>query len=544
MPYVRYNRLRAHPPTILPADVLLKKGGQDMTNYREILRLNRLGINHAQIARSTGHSRQTVVSVLKKAEQKSVSYDDITNLSDKDLFKIFIESGPAKLGYKMPDYDYIHKEMAKSGVTLGLLWVEYCEECRKSGELPYQSTQFNKYYADHVMKTKATMHINRKPGDAMEVDWAGDTFSVINTDTGEAITAYVFVSALSYSGYAYVEAFFSMNMESWVSAHVNAYEYFGGVTRLLIPDNLKASVLSNTRAQTLLNKTYQGLAEHYGTAVLPARVAAPRDKPKVERSVGIIETWIMAALRNGQFFSLHELNMAIMEKLSEFNGKPFQKIEGSRQEKFLEEKPFLLPLPRHPFELAEWKVATVGRDYHVAYLSQYFSVPYKYIGKKVDLRITKNIIEIYYESLRICSHRRSDGFQGKYTTDEAHMPPNHQKYLEWNGGRFRKWAEKIGPSTLVVIEYFLSSVKVEEQSYKTCNALLHLSDKNGNERLEAACAKVLSFTIRPSFKAVQSVIKSGMDRPIKETSVEQNDPALQYGFLRGAKYYGGDDDAE
>jgi len=515
-----------------------------MTNYREILRLDSLGINHAQIARSTGHSRQTIVSVLKKADQKGISYCDVVALADRDLAQMFIDGGPAKLGYKMPDYEYIHKEMAKSGVTLGLLWVEYCEECRKSGELPYQSTQFNKYYADYAMNTKATMHINRKPGDAMEVDWAGDTLSVINQDTGELIDAYVFVSALAYSGYAYVEAFFSMKMENWVAAHVNAYEYFGGVARLLVPDNLKASVLSNTRIETLLNKTYQSLAEHYGSAVLPARILAPKDKPRVEGTVGIIETWIMAALRNGQFFSLSELNTEIKEKLREFNTRPFQKIEGSRQEKFVQEIPFLLPLPKHPFELAEWKVATVQRDYHVACRGQYYSVPYKYIGKKVDLRITKNVIEIYYESLRICSHRRSDGFQGKYNTDEEHMPVNHQKYLEWNGKRFKDWAEKIGPNTLTVVEYFLSGVKVEAQAYKTCNALLHLSDKNGSERLEAACAKVLSFTIRPSFKAVQSVLKSGMDMPENAPPSQKSDPALQYGFLRGAKYYGGDDDAE
>ena len=179
-----------------------------MTNIREILRLASLGINHAQIARSTGHSRQTVISVLKKAGQKSIRYSEASKLSDKDLARLFAEGGPARLGYKMPDYDYVHKEMAKSGVTLGLLWVEYCEECRKGGELPYQSTQFNKYYADYVMKTKATMHINRKPGDAMEVDWAGDTFLITDSSTGEMIAAYVFVSALSYSGYAYVEAFF------------------------------------------------------------------------------------------------------------------------------------------------------------------------------------------------------------------------------------------------------------------------------------------------------------------------------------------------
>jgi transposase len=513
-----------------------------MTAYREILRLASLGINHAQISRSTGHSRQTVVSTLKKAERNGIRYADIANLSDKDLTRLFTDS-TARINYKMPDYDYIHKELGKSGVTLGLLWMEYCEECRANGELPYQSTQFGKYYADYVKKTNATMHINRKPGEAMEVDWVGDTISVRNVNTGGDIVAYVFVAALSYSGYAYVEAFFSMDMECWIKAHVNAYEHFGGVTRLLVPDNLKAGVLKNTRSETLINKNYQNLAEHYGTVVLPARVKAPRDKPKAEGTVGIIETWIMAALRNGQFFSLPELNEAIKIKLDEFNNRPFQKLEGSRQTKFLEEKPFLLPLPRHPFELSTWKVATVQKDYHVACQNQYYSVPYEYIGKKVDLRITKNIIEVFYESLRICSHQRTDGFQGKYNTIEMHMPPAHQKYLEWNGDRFRRWAEKIGPATESVIEYFLGSVKVEQQSYKTCNALLHLSDKYTAERLELACGRVLCLTVRPSFKAVQTVLKSGMDKVSREEKPAE-DKAMQYGFLRGAAYYGGDDDAE
>jgi transposase len=513
-----------------------------MTNYREILRLDSLGINHSQISRSTGHSRQTVVSVLKKAEQKNISYHKAVKISDKELFRLFSENSPAHLAYKMPEYERIHKELARSGVTLGLLWVEYCEECRKSGELPYQSTQFNKYYADYIKKTNATMHINRKPGEAMEVDWAGDTVNLKNADTGEMIPANVFVAALSYSGYAYVEAFFSMDMENWVRGHVNAYEYFGGVARLLVPDNLKASVVKNTRTETLINKNYQSLAEHYGAVVLPARVRAPRDKSKVEGTVGIVETWIMAAIRNGQFFSLPELNEAIRLKLEEFNTRPFQKLEGSRQTKFMEEKSFLLPLPRYPFELSTWKVATVQKDYHVACQGQYYSVPHEYIGKKADIRITKNIIEIFYEGLRISSHQRTDGFQGKYNTKEEHMPPAHQKYLEWNGDRFRRWAKKIGSQTESVIEYFLSSVKVEQQSYKTCNALLHLADKYSPERLEAACSKVLSFTVRPSFKAVQSVLRSGMDKT-PEAGKPAEDKAMQYGFLRGAGYYvDGNDD--
>jgi transposase len=513
-----------------------------MTNYREILRLDSLGINHAQIARSTGHSRQTVLTVLKKAELKKIGYREATSLSNKELFHLFTGSGTAHLSYKMPDYEHVHKELARSGVTLGLLWVEYCEDCRQSGELPYQSTQFNKHYADYVRKTNATMHINRKPGEAMEVDWVGDTIGVKNPDTGEMMDAYVFVAVLSYSGFAYVEAFFTMEMENWVRGHVDAYRHFGGVARLLVPDNLKTGVTKNTRTETLINKNYQSLSEHYGSVVLPARVRAPRDKPKVEGTVRVVETWIMAALRNGQFFSLPELNEAISQKLAEFNARPFQKLEGSRQTKFLEEKPFLLPLPRHPFELSTWKVATVQKDYHVACQGQYYSVPHTYIGKKAELRITKDIVEIFYEGLRIASHERRDGFQGKYNTREEHMPPAHQKYLEWNGDRFRRWAEKIGASTTSVIEYFLGSVTIEQQSYKTCNALLHLADKHSQDRLETACAKVLSFTVRPSLKAVQSVLRAGMDRTPSHERSEDCGDALKHGFLRGAEYYGGNDE--
>ena len=209
-----------------------------MTNYREILRLDSLGMNHSQIALSVGCTRQTVISVLKKAKQKSLSYQMTRELSDRELVDAIRDGALARVPYRMPDYEQIHKELMRSGVTLSLLWVEYCEECRKSGELPYQSTQFNKYYADYARKTKATMHIERKPAESMEVDWCGSTMPIVNSETGEVQGAYVFVSALSYSGYSYVEAFWSMVKENWVQAHVNAFAYYGGVTRWITPDNL------------------------------------------------------------------------------------------------------------------------------------------------------------------------------------------------------------------------------------------------------------------------------------------------------------------
>jgi len=515
-----------------------------MTNYREILRLHNLRINHSKIAASVKCSRQTVISVLQKAKQKGIRFEDAKGMSDRELSNAINDGGVDRVQYRMPDYEHIHKELGKSGVTLTLLWVEYCEECRNQGQIPYQSTQFNKYYNDFVRQTGATMHIERKPGESMEVDWAGGVVPVMCTDTGEALEAYIFVSALSYSGYAYVEAFWSMQSEDWIRAHVNAYAYYNGVTRLLIPDNLKTGVDKNAKTETVINKTYQEMAEHYGTAVLPTRKKSPNDKPYAEGTVKGIKTWILAAIRNLTFFSLAELNEAIWEKLEEYNTKDFQKMEGSRRSKYLEEKDFLLPLPRTPYERAEWKVATVQRDYHVKCGHQYYSVPYVYIGKKVNVRSTRDIVEVFFENMRICSHQRSNAYRDKYITDEEHMPDNHRKHGQWSGDRFRAWAAKIGSNCSSCIEYFLTSVNVEEQSYKTCNALLHLSSKYSPERLEHACKRVLSFTPRPSYKAVASVLKSRQDDLEKAATeqVKRRDSVMEHGFIRGAEYYGGGED--
>ena len=459
-------------------------------------------------------------------------------MTNKELSEKLFPPGETKPTYKMPDYEYVHREMAKNGVTLSLLWVEYCDQCREAGEVPYKSTQFNKYYSDFVRSTKATMHINRKPGEIMEVDWAGQNAHIVNTDTGELIDVSVFVAALSYSGYAYVEGFLSQNQECWTTAHVNAYNFFGGVTRILTPDNLKTGITKHSRSEVTINKTYLELAEHYGTAVIPARVKSPKDKPTVEGSVGIISTWILAALRNQQFLSLQELNTAIRQKLIEFNNKPFQKKNGSRATLFEEERPFLLPLPSKPFELATWKVATVQFNYHVSVDSQNYSVPHEYIKQKVDIRFTKNIVEVFFGGNRITSHPRMYGRSGQYSTIEAHMPPDHQKYVAWNGDRFINWAEKVGENTAAVVRFFLSANKVEQQGYKSCMALLKLADKYSVNRLEAACAKTLTYTVRPSLKNVQAILKSGQDKLLDNKPEPETPPeASQYGFTRGADYY-------
>ena len=508
-----------------------------MTNYREILRLKKLGLNNSQIAQSLGCSRTTVIQVLNVAEEKGVSYPLPEDLSDRKLSELLFPSDRTKPEYKMPDYEYVHKELQKNGVTLNLLWLEYCEKCREEGELPYQLTQFKKHYRDYAVKTNATMHLNHKPGEIMQVDWAGDTATVIDTDTGEAIPAYIFVSSLPYSGYAYVEAFFSINQECWIAAQVNAFRYYGGVTRILQCDNLKTGVVSHGRNEVTLNKAYNEMAEHYGTAILPCRVRAPKDKAMVEGTVGVISNYILGALRNRQFLSLAELNEAIFERLETFNHKPFQKKDGSRASMFDEEKPFLLPLPRRPLEPSEWKIATVAPNYHISVDKQNYSVPYEYIKQNVDVRITRSTVEVFFGGKRICSHPRLYGRANQYSTVEAHMPPNHQQYVQWNGDRFRKWAAKIGVNTNTVIDALLSGYKVEQQGYKACMGILKLADKYSNERLENACKKALTFTPRPSLKNIQAILSSGQDQNTE--SAEERPSSSQYGFTRGAEYYEG-----
>jgi transposase len=336
-----------------------------MTNYKEILRLHyHLVINKTKIAESLGCSRTTVIAALSAADNAGITWEAVESLSNREVKQLLYPSDDSQPQYRMPDWEYVHKEMGRTGVTLSLLWVEYCEACRDSEEIPYQSTQFYKYYRDYTQKHRATMHINRKPGDTMEVDWAGDTTEIVDPVTGEIIKAYIFVAALSYSRYAYVEAFLTQKASAWIAGHNNAYRHFGGVTRIVVPDNLKASITLNSKEETIVNRTYQEMAEHYDTAVLPARPQRPKDKPGVEGEVSVVSTWIVAALRNQKFFSLSELNAAIKEKLLKYNEREFQKKEGSRLSMYKEEKPFLRPLPKQPFEPAAWKKAKLQENYH------------------------------------------------------------------------------------------------------------------------------------------------------------------------------------
>ena len=325
---------------------------------------------------------------------------------------------------------------------------------------------------------------------------------------------------------------------SWIAAHVHMYEYFGGVARILVPDNCRTAVDHNKGwNDQRINAVYQEMAEHYGTAIIPARVRAPKDKPNAEGSVGNISTWITAALRNEQFFSLGELNRAIRQKLEDFSHRPFQKKEGSRYEIFRDEElPLLAPLPATPYEQAEWKQATVQFNYHISLAGMLYSVPYEYIKKKVDVKVTDTTIEIFYNHNRIASHRRLKGRPGQYSTVTEHMPEDHQKYLEWNGDRFRKWAERIGINTYTVVNAILTSKRVEQQTYRSCMGLLKLAEKYSDTLLEAACKKALSYTSSPSYKSIKNILVTGSVK-LESEATESKTTHKAHGITRGADYY-------
>lgn len=516
-----------------------------MTKYREILRLKSLGISDRDIAVSCGISRNTVARVCKKANENNISWPLSENMTDKVLEEMLYPKKEVSVSDKrMPDFEYIRKELLKNGVTKKLLWTEYLEECRQSGEDALMYSQFCYHIQQAEEKRRATMHLPRKPGEQIEVDWAGDPTEITDPETGEIIKAWLFIGVMSYSQYAYVEAFTNEREQAWITAHVHMYEFFGGVTPVLVPDNASTVVDHNNYDwySPKLIRVYHEMAEHYNTAIIPARIRHPKDKPSAEGTVGNVSTWITAALRNDQFFSLSELNSAIKEKLRKYNSNPFQKKEGSRLSLFLgEEKSLLAPLPATRFELAEWVTATVQFNYHIAVDKMFYSVPYQYIRDKVDVRLTEHTVEIFFQNERIASHRRLTGRPGQYSTVTEHMPPDHKKYLEWNGDRFRRWAKEIGPNTYKVIDSILTSGRIEQQTYRACMGIMKLADKHTRQRLEAVCKKALTYSGTPSYKGIKNLFATlrPEDLDIQDTPPEKSNSSNPYSLTRGSGYYGG-----
>lgn len=508
-----------------------------MVDYREILRQASQQNSQRSIAASVHCSRHTVSDVLSAAAEKDIRWPQGSDISNEELERIlFPEKHRASNRYAEPDYAAIHKELAKPGVTMTLLWEEYRAKCYENGQAPYQSTQFGEKYRRWARVTKATMRIQHKPGDTMEVDWAGDTIPVFDPVTGEEDAAYLFIAVLPCSCMVYAEPCLDMKTENWLLCHVHAFNYFGGATRLLIPDNCKTAAVSNTRYDTVLNRSYQELAEHYGTAIVPTRVRKPQDKSHAESSVRFAETWIIAALRDQKFFSISEVRAAVRQKLEELNDRQFKQRASCRRSAYLEEeKEYMLPLPVGDFEPAVWSVAKVGTDYLVSDGRNKYSVPSTLIGEKVDIRVTSQIVEVFFHGSRVAAHRRFQTKQHDPIIKPEHLTPEHRKYLNYNAEHFTEWATTVGPMTAKVVCFSLSSGKAPEQGYKSCVSLMKLMERYGTSRLELACERILSYSSSPSVRNIASMLKNGQDK----AAAKKEEPAASnsYGITRGAAYF-------
>lgn len=517
-----------------------------MSKEKQILQLLREGYSQRKVADALRVSRNTVAKVVKAESCHPITGSTLDLMDERTVHQHLFPEETLIPVLVTPDFAYIHKELLKNGVTLKLLWEEYVATCRSAGKPPYMYSQYCKLYQDYVNKNRLTMHIRHKPGDKVMVDWAGTPIPLYDKTTGDSGKAYLFVATLPFSMYCYACACRTMKEEDWINAHVSMYEYFGGVPRILTPDNLKTGILTNKKYEDpVANRSYQELANHYGTALLPARVLAPRDKAAVEGSVGNLTSHIIARLRDQKFFDIYAMNAAIHEELGRFNHAPFQKKDGSRYSVFMEEElPFLQPLPQYPYEFAQWKTATVQLNYHIAIDYQNYSVPYEYVKKKVDVRYTRSSIEVYYKGTRICSHRRLCGRRGQYSTMADHMPANHQLYSEWDSARFLKWASGIGESTTQVVQKMFSSYRIEEQAYKGCLSLLKLANKYTPERLEGACRTALERIPNPRYKNIRLILESGHDKAPGTTRTAAQADADKYALVRGAAYYGGSSNEE
>ena len=516
-----------------------------MLQYRKILELNGQGISMRSIAANTGNSRPKVSEVIKKSEEKGLEWPFTEEMTDHWLEGfLFPEKTRELKGRELPDFEKIYKELAKPNVTLSLLHYEYELECRNNDKIPYAYRTYCQYYTEYARKYKATMRIKRKPGEIMEVDWAGSKLSLIDRDTGEKVKAYLFVATLPCTQYTYCEATLSMNQEEWIKAHINAYNFFGGVTELLVPDNLKTGVIKNERGEAILNEVYRELSDHYGTVILPARVRTPKDKASVEGNVGSLSTWVIASLRNSHFFTIDELNDEVRRKLTEFNSRPFTKKhkQGNRVTAFEEEEKFALrPLPTMPFKMATWKIATVQLDYMVSVESMFYSVPYEYIQNKVDIRLTKDLIEIFYKDSRIATHKRLYSKFGQFSTNRDHMPDNHKLYVDHTKESVIDWSSMIGESTTKVVIFIFESAQAERQALKSTMRLKNLGKKYSKSELEVACETVLRLASTPTIRAIETILANNKKKNAEKnlTNETSDNTSKNYGFTRGASYFGG-----
>jgi len=505
-----------------------------MRKIREILRLHYESVGNREIARRLKMSPGSVSNYLIRAKAADLVWPLSEEWTEDKIYSVLFPKGNNKSTHQCPDFNKVHKELKRKGVTLLLLWYEYLAQNPHG----YSYSRYCGLYQQFIGKLKPSMRITHCAGEKLFVDYSGLTVPWVDKTSGEIHYAQIFVAVLGASNYTFIEATPDQSLQSWISSHIHAFEFFDGVTICLVPDNLKSGITKSHLYDPDINQTFQELADHYGIAVVPARVRTPKDKAKVEVGVQGIQRWVLAPLRDVIFFSVSDINDAIRPLLQAYNKRAFSELEGSRLSQYLElDKPALKPLPSKPYVYAEWKRARAGIDYHIAIEKHYYSVPYRYLKETIDVRITATTIECFHKSNRIALHRRS--MKPGHSTIHEHMPKAHQDYAEWTPERMHAWANSIGPNTGKLIQELTQSYKIPEQAYRSCLGILRMSKTYGKIRLENAAIRALYIgAIR--YKNIESILKSGLDQqplPKLETEPMTAAPTLLHENIRGSKYY-------
>ena len=512
-----------------------------MRKVREVLRLkHEQGLSERQIAASAGIGHSTVGAYLKRAEQAGLKWEKASAMSDAEVeAQLFAQVGWNEPAARAPiDFGWVHGELRRAGVTLELLWTEYQQAVADggTGRRAYQYSQFCELYRAYKKKLSPVMRQVHRAGEKGFIDFSGKKPRYFDAATGEWQEVELFVMVLGASNYTYAEATRTQALVDFVGATVRGLEYFGGVPELLVPDQLKSAVAKADRVEPEINATYAEMAQHYGTAVVPARPRKPKDKAKVEGGVLIAQRWILACLRNRRFFSLEELNAAIWELLERLNMRRFQKLEGSRRSVFEQvERPALRPLPLRRYEVGEWKLGVgVNVDYHIVYDHRLYSVPCALMSARVDVKATAAVIEVWHDGARVTSHARSYGPKGTAVTKPEHRPQAHREWGSWPPERLVSWAAQTGPKTAELVAVILEHRTHPETGRRACLGLMRLGERYGAARVEAACGRALEIG-SPRYKTVEALLRTGLDRARPEEEVESK--SVVHENIRGGTYF-------